>query len=394
MILLEISIHPDLVRRFPSHLWDCFFGHRREKAILHIKSWQSWPIHLTSSGSLVDIGFFLAAWRQRRFTSQILFELIKVALFIHVPGIFDTLQVCWRYHLSRHQRTHKIHGFFRKPLWKCLFFEKSGWKCKPLAGHSLGLQVLGPPRPGGMTFKLPRNLQEQIAQSPRPPGLVFSPEADQKAVGLPFFGPHCSNVGANGKQELFHALLLILGWGWKSLRDGMFDDVWFWKSGRYTCWNDAEMMLKWWWNDDEMMMKWCWNNAEMMLKWWWNDAEMMMTWCWNDADADADADDDDDPTCRYHCISSDCPDHLGEQRTKTKYRYIYIYIWVIYMIIYSYVHRYNKPQPCKHLDSQHSDPGRLKGDVSFSLGEEFVRHVDQGLGDITRKRWRGNRCGM
>lgn len=55
------------------------------------------------------------------------------------------------------------------------------------------------------------------------------------------------------------------------------------------------------------------------------------------------------------------------------------------MIIYSYVHRYNKPQPCKHLDSQHSDPGRLKGDVSFSLGEEFVRHVDQGLGDITRK---------
>mmetsp|Transcript_27095 Transcript_27095/g.59139 ORF Transcript_27095/g.59139 Transcript_27095/m.59139 type:complete len:215 (+) Transcript_27095:131-775(+) len=39
---------------------------------------------------------------------------------------------------------------------------------------------------------------------------MFSPEADQKAVGLPFFGPHCSNVGANGKQELFHALLLIL----------------------------------------------------------------------------------------------------------------------------------------------------------------------------------------
>lgn len=54
-------------------------------------------------------------------------------------------------------------------------------------------------------------------------------------------------------------------------------------------------------------------------------------------------------------------------------------------MIYSYVHRYNKPQPCKHLDSQHSDPGRLKGDVSFSLGEEFVRHVDQGLGDMTRK---------
>lgn len=57
----------------------------------------------------------------------------------------------------------------------------------------------------------------------------------------------------------------------------------------------------------------------------------------------------------------------------------------IYMIIYSYVHRYNKPQPCKHLDSQHSDPGCLKGDVSFSLGEEFVRHVDQGLVDMTRK---------
>ena len=55
------------------------------------------------------------------------------------------------------------------------------------------------------------------------------------------------------------------------------------------------------------------------------------------------------------------------------------------MIIYSYVHRYNKPQPCKHLDSQHSDPGCLKGDVSFSLGEEFVRHVDQGLVDMTRK---------